>query len=116
MLDRVSELLELGEPLVGTEEGLPAAASARRRRAPGGRRSGAARAYRFRPEAYRFVGVDDAVLRAAGVLKPHREPNGGRARRREPPTPGTAPRPSAVARPARGTMTGSRLAAAKPVA
>ena len=69
ILDRVSELLELGEPLVALKK------VCRPRQAPA---AGAQlveairelhRAYRFRPEAYRFVGVDDAVLRAAGVLK-----------------------------------------------
>ena len=79
VLDRVSELLELGEPLAALKK------ICRPRQAPA---AGARlvdvvrelhRAYRFRPEAYRFVGVDDAVLRAAGVLKPHRELNERRA-------------------------------------
>jgi hypothetical protein len=69
VLDRVSELLDLGEPLVALKK------ICRPRQAPaaGARLVDAIRelhrAYRFRPEAYRFVGVDDAVLRAAGVLK-----------------------------------------------
>ncbi len=73
ILQRVQELLVLGEPLVAIRKvaklkkpiaDLPA-------NADGivdvvGRLH---RAYGFRPETYRFVGIDDDVLRAAGVLE-----------------------------------------------
>jgi hypothetical protein len=69
VLDRVSELLDLGEPLGALKK------LCRPRPVPatGARLVETVRelhqAYRFRPEAYRFVGVDDDVLRAAGVLE-----------------------------------------------
>jgi hypothetical protein len=68
VLQRVHELLELGEPLRSI------------RKVAKVRRSAVApdavlevvgrlhKAYGFRPECYRFVGVDDDVLRDAGVL------------------------------------------------
>ncbi len=68
VLLRVQELLELGEPL-GTIRKV-----AKVRRAiidPDNLVEIVGRlhkAYGFRPEAYRFVGVDDALLRSAGVL------------------------------------------------
>jgi hypothetical protein len=94
VLDRVSELLELGEPLVALKK------ICRPRQAPaaGARLVEAVRelhrAYRFRPEAYRFVGVDDAVLRAAGVLKA--APSERRTRASDAPSSGSshAPPPS----------------------
>jgi hypothetical protein len=88
VLDRVSELLELGEPLVALKK------ICRPRPAPaaGARLVDAVRelhrAYRFRPEAYRFVGVDDAVLRAAGVLK---APQGSERRTRTSEAPSSGP-------------------------
>ena len=38
------------------------------------------KAYGFRPEAYRFVGIGEEVLREAGVLDPSRARAGGGAR------------------------------------
>ncbi len=40
------------------------------------------KAYGFRPECYRFVGVDDDVLRTAGVLSAPRAPAPARPRRK----------------------------------
>jgi len=70
VLTRVSELLTLGEPLAAIRKACKA-----RSAPPLGPSVVEAvaelhRAYGFQPEAYRFVGVDDEVLRAAGVL-PH---------------------------------------------
>ena len=97
VLDRVSELLDLGEPLIALKK------ICRPRQAPA---AGVRlvevvrelhRAYRFRPEAYRFVGVDDAVLRAAGVLKV----GAGERRSRASDAPANAP-PSHPPPPSRG--------------
>jgi hypothetical protein len=68
ILQHVHELLELGEPLRSIRK------VAKIKRPPVasenvtellGRLHGA---YRFRVEAYKFVGIDDAALRAAGIL------------------------------------------------
>jgi hypothetical protein len=68
VLQRVHELLELGEPLRSIRK----AAKVRRSSVPAeamvevvGRLH---KAYGFRAECYRFVGVVDDVLRSAGVL------------------------------------------------
>jgi hypothetical protein len=68
VLQRVQELMELGEPLSAIRK----VAKVRKTSLPPesiveiiGRLH---RAYNFRPEAYRFVGVGDDVLRSAGVL------------------------------------------------
>jgi hypothetical protein len=68
VLQRVHELLELGEPLRSIRK----VAKARKSTVPPeamldvvGRLH---RAYGFRPECYRFVGVGDEILRHAGVL------------------------------------------------
>jgi hypothetical protein len=73
VLVRVHELLELGEPLRSIRK----VAKVRKATVPPeamvevvGRLH---KAYGFRPECYRFVGVDDDLLRTAGVL------NGARA-------------------------------------
>jgi hypothetical protein len=79
VLDRVSELLRLGETLVALKK------VCRPRPAPatGPKLVEIVRelhqAYRFRSEAYRFVGVEDEVLRAAGVLEPAPPSRGRRA-------------------------------------
>jgi hypothetical protein len=69
VLDRVSELLRLGESLVALKK----VCRPRPPPATGAKLVETIRelhqAYRFRSEAYRFVGVDDDVLRAAGVLE-----------------------------------------------
>lgn len=67
VLTRVQELLELGEPLANIKKArkLPKAAA------------GATvelvqrlhKAYAFRPECYRFVGIGDEVLGDAGVIR-----------------------------------------------
>ena len=68
VLQRVHELLELGEPLRSIRK----VAKARKSAVPPesvvevvGRLH---KAYGFRPECYRFVGIGDDVLRSAGVL------------------------------------------------
>jgi hypothetical protein len=81
VLQRVHELLELGEPLrqvrkiakmkkstVGPEAMIEVVSRLHK-------------AYGFRPECYRFVGVGDEVLRSAGVLTGD-SPRHGRLRRR----------------------------------
>lgn len=83
VLLRVQELLDLGEPLASL-----------RKVTRGARKAGAVvdaaalapvlarlhAAYGFRPEAYRFVGLDDDVLRAAGVLDAPRGARRAKAR------------------------------------
>jgi len=70
VLVRVHELLELGEPLRSIRK----VAKVRRAIVPPEAMvevvSRLHKAYGFRPECYRFVGVDDDVLRIAGVLSP----------------------------------------------
>jgi hypothetical protein len=67
VLSHVSELLELCEPLATLRK------VCRTRPVPATAEplvevvAQLHRAYGFRPEAYRFVGIDDAVLRAAGI-------------------------------------------------
>ena len=68
ILQRVHELMELGEPLSSIRK----VTRVRKNTVPPeeivdvvGRLH---KAYGFRPECYRFVGVDDDVLRSAGVL------------------------------------------------
>jgi hypothetical protein len=81
VLVRVHELLELGESLRSIRK------VARLRKALVAPEamvevvSRLHRAYGFRPECYRFVGVDDDVLRTAGVLVASRT-GSGRTRRR----------------------------------
>ncbi len=70
VLVRVHELLELGEPLRSIRK----VAKVRRAIVPPEAMvevvSRLHKAYGFRSECYRFVGVDDEVLRTAGVLSP----------------------------------------------
>jgi hypothetical protein len=72
VLARVSELLALGEPIAAIRK------ACRPRAAPalGGEAVQVVaelhRAYGFQPEAYRFVGLDDEVLREAGVVLPQK--------------------------------------------
>jgi hypothetical protein len=75
ILQRVQELMQLGEPLSSIRK----VAKVRKSAVPAesmvdvvGRLH---KAYNFPPEAYRFVGVGDEVLRSAGILStdgPHR--------------------------------------------
>jgi hypothetical protein len=81
VLQRVHDLLELGEPLRSIRK----LAKTRRSTVPPedmvevvGRLH---KAYGFRPECYRFVGVVDDVLRNAGVLSAD-SPRHGRMRKR----------------------------------
>jgi hypothetical protein len=64
----VNELLELGEPLKSIRK----VAKIRKNSVPSEAVvdvvSRLHKAYGFRPECYRFVGVDDEVLRIAGVV------------------------------------------------
>ncbi len=68
VLQRVNELLSLGEPLSSIRK----IAKARKATVPEESMvevvSRLHKAYGFRPECYRFVGVGDDVLRSAGVL------------------------------------------------
>ena len=68
VLQRVHELMELGEPLSSIRK----VAKVRRTTVPAESMvevvSRLHKAYGFRPECYRFVGVGDDVLRSAGVV------------------------------------------------
>jgi hypothetical protein len=77
VLLRIKELLELGEPLASIRKACPPprALPITPDLVDGVRRLH--RAYGFPPEAYRFVGLDDAVLRQAGIAGP----GGGRRAR-----------------------------------
>jgi hypothetical protein len=81
VLQRVNELMSLGEPLSSIRK----VAKVRKGIVPAesmvevvGRLH---KAYNFRPECYRFVGVGDDVLRSAGVLSAE-APRRGRPRKR----------------------------------
>jgi hypothetical protein len=81
VLVRVHELLNLGEPLSSIRKIAKvrkAAASPEEMVEVVGRLH---KAYAFRPECYRFVGVADEVLHSAGVLSSE-PPTRGRARKR----------------------------------
>ena len=68
VLQRVHELMELGEPLSAIRK----VAKVRRTNVAADSMvevvSRLHKAYGFRPECYRFVGVGDEVLRSAGVV------------------------------------------------
>jgi len=68
VLQRVHELMELGEPLSSIRK----VTKVRKHTVPPESIvevvSRLHKAYGFRPECYRFVGVDDDVLRSAGVI------------------------------------------------
>jgi hypothetical protein len=68
VLQRVQELLELGEPLSAIKKVAKARKSTIGSDAIVGVVERLHRAYAFRPEVYRFVGIDESVLRDAGVL------------------------------------------------
>ncbi|HEY4120001.1 MAG TPA: hypothetical protein VGM56_19185 [Byssovorax sp.] len=90
VLSRVRELLELGEPLAAIKKACPARRAVEPTPAvvEGIRRLH--EAYKFPLEAYRFVGVGDDVLRAAGVLAAPRAPAVRATRPRRPASPGIA--------------------------
>jgi hypothetical protein len=81
VLQRVNELMSLGEPLSAIRK----IAKVRKATVPPESMvevvSRLHKAYGFRPECYRFVGVDDDVLRSAGVLGAE-APRRGRLRKR----------------------------------
>jgi hypothetical protein len=81
VLVRVHELLELGESLRSIRKVAKVRKTAVAPEAMVEVVSRLHKAYGFRPECYRFVGVDDDVLRIAGVLATSRAP-GGRSRRK----------------------------------
>jgi len=68
ILQRVQELMDLGEPLSSIRK----VAKVRKNTVPPESIVGVVerlhRAYSFRPEVYRFVGIGEEVLREAGVL------------------------------------------------
>ena len=69
ILQHVQELLELGEPLASIRKVTKVRKSAVVPEAMVEVVQKLHQAYHFRPETYRFVGVDDDVLRNAGVLE-----------------------------------------------
>jgi hypothetical protein len=82
VLVRVHELMELGEPLSSIRK----VAKVRKSTVPPEAMvevvSRLHKAYGFRPECYRFVGVGDEVLRSAGVLNAESPRRGARSRKR----------------------------------
>jgi len=76
VLQRVQELLELGEPLSSIRKVSKVKKPMVAPDAIVGVVERLHRAYGFRPEAYRFVGIGEDVLRSAGVLDP--TPAGGK--------------------------------------
>lgn len=68
ILQRVQELIELGEPLSSIRKVTKVRKSAVLPEAIVGVVKDLHREYSFRPEVYRFVGIGEEVLREAGVL------------------------------------------------
>src|SRR5688572_8925285 len=68
ILQRVQELMDLGEPLSSIRKVTKVRKSAVPPEAIVGVVEQLHRAYSFRPEVYRFVGIGEEVLREAGVL------------------------------------------------
>lgn len=68
ILQRVQELMDLGEPLSSIRKVTKVKKSAVAPDAIVGVVERLHRAYSFRPEVYRFVGIGEDVLREAGVL------------------------------------------------
>lgn len=81
VLQRVHELLELGEPLRAIRKVVKVRKSALPLETMVDVVGRLHKAYGFRPECYRFVGVGEDVLRSAGVLSADAA-RSGRARRR----------------------------------
>jgi hypothetical protein len=73
ILQHVQELLELGEPLASIRKVAKVKKNAIPPEAIVGVVERLHRAYGFRPEAYRFVGIGEEVLMRAGVLEPKAE-------------------------------------------
>jgi hypothetical protein len=76
VLQRVQELLELGEPLSSIRKVSKVKKPLVAPDAIVDVVERLHRAYNFRPEAYRFVGIGEDVLRSAGVLVPNGKPLG----------------------------------------
>jgi len=68
ILQRVQELMDLGEPLSSIRKVTKVKKSPVTSESIVGVVERLHRAYSFRPEVYRFVGIDEEVLREAGVL------------------------------------------------
>jgi hypothetical protein len=68
ILQRVQELMDLGEPLSSIRKVTKVRKNALPPEAIVGVVERLHRAYSFRPEVYRFVGIGEEVLREAGVL------------------------------------------------
>lgn len=68
VLQRVQELMDLGEPLSSIRKVTKVRKSAVAPESIVGVVERLHRAYSFRPEVYRFVGIGEEVLREAGVL------------------------------------------------
>lgn len=68
ILQRVQELMDLGEPLASIRKVAKVRKSVVPPEAIVGVVERLHRAYSFRPEVYRFVGIPEEVLREAGVL------------------------------------------------
>lgn len=81
ILQHVNELLSLGEPLSSIRKVTKVRKSAVPPESVVEVVTRLHKAYGFRPECYRFVGVGDDVLRSAGVLDAD-TPRRGRARKR----------------------------------
>jgi hypothetical protein len=77
VLQRVQELMDLGEPVSAIRKVAKVRKGAIAADAIVDVVERLHKAYNFRPEAYRFVGIGDDVLRGAGVLSA--EPRRGRA-------------------------------------
>src|SRR5580700_4911739 len=75
VLQRVQELMDLGEPLSSIRKVAKVRKSNIEHDSILEVVQRLHEAYRFRPETYRFVGIDDEVLRGAGVL------GGGKAKK-----------------------------------
>jgi hypothetical protein len=80
ILQRVQELMDLGEPLASIRKVTKVKKSAVSPEAIVGVVERLHRAYSFRPEVYRFVGIGEDVLKEAGVLT--ETSKRGRARQR----------------------------------
>jgi hypothetical protein len=80
VLQHVQELLELGEPIASIRKVAKVRKSAVSPDSVVDVIGRLHKAYGFRPEAYRFVGVGDDVLRSAGVIAVERDAAAKRAR------------------------------------
>lgn len=80
VLQRVQELMDLGEPLSSIRKVAKVRKSTVEPEAIVGVVERLHRAYSFRPEVYRFVGIGEEVLREAGVLADAAKRSRARAR------------------------------------